>query len=124
LAQVTVLPQTTSGGGPGSYSGSGPVASWQAYQYKDTDGLYHQAIAISNAVAAYPVIGYSYTSSGCVGSGDTFNDFWQPIGNGLWWFINFPDDVYVTWVWYNNSTQQQVLQQTPCIDYSGAPQYN
>lgn len=126
-AQVTVAPLPASpppGGGSGTYSGTGPVASWNAYQYLDTDNRYHQAIEIYNATGAYPVIGYSYSGPGCVNLGDTFNDFWQPIGNGLWWFINQPDLVYVTWVWYNNATQQQILQQTPCIDYSGAPKYN
>jgi len=126
-APVTVTPVPTpppSGGDTGAYSSTGPVASWKAYQYLDTDNLYHQAIEIYNAQGAYPVIGYSYASPGCTDLGDTFNDFWQPIGNGLWWFINQPDLVYVTWVWYNNSTDKQILQQTPCIDYSGAPKYN
>lgn len=126
-AQVMVTPVPTpppSGGGTGAYSGTGPVASWKAYQYRDTDNLYHQAIEIYNAQAAYPVIGYSYADPGCTNLGDTFNDFWQPIGNGLWWFINRPALVYVKWVWYNNSTNKQILQQTPCIDYSGAPKNN
>jgi hypothetical protein len=122
-AQVTVTPVVPPPSG-GGYSGTGPVASWQAYQYRDTDGLYHQAIKIYNAQAAYPVIGYSYSDSGCTNLGDTFNDFWQPIGNGLWWFINRPDLIYVRWVWYNNATDKQILQQTPCMDYSGAPKYN
>ena len=124
-AQVTVTPVPTpppSGGGP--YSGTGPVASWKAYLYLDTDNLYHQAIEIDNAQGLYPVIGYSYASPGCADLGDTFNDFWEPIGNGLWWFINRPNLVYVKWVWYNNATDRQILQQTPCIDYSGAPKYN
>jgi hypothetical protein len=124
-AQVTVTPVSTpppSGGG--TYSGTGPVASWNAYQYRDTDNLYHQAIEIDNAKGLYPVIGYSYLSPGCTDLGDTFNDFWQPIGNGLWWFINQPSLVYVKWVWYNNATDRQILQQTPCIDYSGAPKFN
>lgn len=126
-AQVMVTPVSTpppSGGGTGGYSGTGPVASWKAYQYRFTDNLYHQAIEIDDAQAAYPVIGYSYGDPGCTNLGDTFNDFWQPIGNGLWWFINQPHLVYVRWVWYNNSTDKQILQQTPCIDYSGAPKYN
>jgi hypothetical protein len=130
-AQVTVTPVPApptpptpppSGGGP--YSGTGPVASWKAYLYLDTDNLYHQAIEIDNSQGLYPVIGYSYASPGCTDLGDTFNDFWQPIGNGLWWFIHQPNLVYVKWVWYNNATDQQILQQTPCIDYSGAPKYN
>ena len=124
-AQVMVTPVSTPpSGGTGPYSGTGPVASWKAYQYLDTDNRYHQAIEIDNAQAAYPVIGYSSSSPGCTDVGDTFNDFWQPIGNGLWWFINQPDLVYVEWVWYNNATDRQILQQTPCIDYSGAPKYN
>src|SRR5690606_36673958 len=93
----------------GTYSGTGPVASWRAYQYRDTDGVYHQAIQIYSAKGAYPVIGYSYSSPGCLYLGDTFNDFWQPIGNGLWWFINRPRLVYVKWVWYDNSTSRQIL---------------
>jgi hypothetical protein len=124
-AQVTVnpipAPPPPTGG---AYSGTGTVASWKAYQYLDTDNVYHQAIVISNAKAAYPVIGYSYSDPGCTSLGDTFNDFWQPIGNGLWWFINKPSPIYVRWVWYDNSTNKQILQQTPCIDYSGAPKYN
>jgi len=126
-AQVMVTPVSPPpppGGGTGAYSGSGPVASWKAYQYLDTDNLYHQAIEIYNAQANYPVIGYSYSDPGCTSLGDTFNDYWQPIGNGLWWFINRPALVYVVWVWYNNFTNKQILQQTPCIDYSGAPKYN
>ena len=127
-AQVTVSPATTPpppGGGSGAYSGTGPIASWRAYLYLDTDNRYHQAIEIYNAQGAYPVIGYSYVGPGCTNlPGDTFNDFWQPIGNGLWWFINQPNLVYVTWVWYDNATNKQILQQTPCIDYSGAPKYN
>ena len=122
-AQVTVTPASTPPP-PGTYSGTGPVASWQAYLYLDTDNLYHQAIEISNAQAAYPVIGYSYAGPGCTNLGDTFNDFWQPIGNGLWWFIHDPSLVEVTWVWYDNATDQKILQQTPCVDYSGAPKYN
>lgn len=126
-AQVTVTPAPTPpppADSTGTYSGVGPVAAWQAYLYLDTDNLYHQAIEIYNAQAAYPVIGYSYVGPGCTNLGDTFNDFWQPIGNGIWWFIHDPNLVYVTWVWYNNATDKQILQQTPCIDYSGAPKYN
>jgi hypothetical protein len=126
-AQVTVTPVSTpppSGGGSGTYSGTGPVASWKAYLYLDTDNRYHQAIEIYNAQGAYPVLGYSYVGPGCTNLGDTFNDFWQPIGNGLWWFINQPNLVYVTWVWYNNATDKQILQATPCIDYGSAPKYN
>jgi len=125
-ALVAVTPVSTPPPpGGGAYSGTGPVASWNAYQYLDTDNRYHQAIEIYNATGVYPVIGYSYASPGCADPpGDTFNDFWQPIGNGLWWFINQPALVYVKWVWYNNSTDKQILQQTPCIDYSGAPKYN
>ncbi len=125
-AQVTVTPVSAppAAGGTGEYSGTGPVASWKAYLYLDTDNLYHQAIEIYNAQAAYPVIGYAYVGPGCTNLGDTFNDFWQPIGNGLWWFVNKPNLVYVQWVWYNNATNKQLLQQTPCIDYSGAPKYN
>ncbi|HEX8711587.1 MAG TPA: hypothetical protein VF730_06915, partial [Terracidiphilus sp.] len=125
-AQVTVTPPPPpppSGGGT-PYSGSGPVASWKAYQYHDTDGVYHRAIEIYNAHAPYPVIGYSYLNPDCTNLGDTFNDFWQPIGNGIWWFIHRPELVYVKWVWYNGTTNPQILQQTPCIDYSGAPKYN
>ncbi len=121
-AQVTITPVLTPGGG--TYSGSGPVASWQAYQYLFTDNVYHQAILISNAQGTYPVIGYSYYDPGCVDLGDTANDSWTPIGNGLWWFLNKPQLVYVKWVWYNNATDRQVVQQTPCLDYSGAPKYN
>ena len=121
-AQVTVTPVPTPP--PTVYSGTGPVASWQAYLYLGTDNLYHQAIEIYNAQGAYPVIGYSYAGPGCTNLGDTFNDFWQPIGNGLWWFTHQPNLVYVIWIWYNNGTDQQILQQTPCIDYSGAPKYN
>jgi hypothetical protein len=126
-AQITVTPVATPpppGGGAGTYSGTGPVASWKAYQYFDTDNRYHQAIEIYNAQGAHPVIGYSYTSPGCTDLGDTFNDYWEPIGNGLWWFINRPSLVYVKWVWYDNVTNKQILQQTQCIDYSGAPKYN
>ena len=126
-ALVTVTPSTVTPPPPtgtGTYSGSGPVASWKAYQYRDTDGLYHQAIRISGATATHPVIGYSYTDSACTHLGDKFNDWWQPLGNGLWWFINFPDYVHVKWVWYDNATNKNILQQTPCIDYSGAPKYN
>jgi hypothetical protein len=125
-AQVTVTPVAAppppSGGT--TYSGSGPVASWKAYQYIDTDKVYHQAIYIYNAQGVYPVIGYSFYDSGCTNGGDTFNDYWEPIGNGIWWFINKPNLIYVKWVWYNNPTDRQILQQTPCIDYSGAPKYN
>lgn len=109
---------------PGTYSGSGPVATWNAYLYKWTDGIYHQALLISNATAAYPVIGYAYYDAACTNLGDTFNDFSQPIGNGLWWFVNHPELRYVQWIWYSDPTDQQILQQTPCIDYSGAPKYN
>ncbi len=123
-AQVAVTPATMPPPSGSAYEGTGPVASWKAYQYRDTDSLYHQAIKIYNAQGAYPVIGYSYSSSDCTNLGDTFNDFWQPLGNGLWWFIHRPELVYVKWVWYNNSTDRQILQQTPCLDYSGAPQYN
>jgi hypothetical protein len=111
-------------GGGSTYSGSGLVSSWKAYQYKDTDGLYHQALRIYYSVGGYPVIGYAYSDSACTNLGDTFNDYWQPIGNGLWWFIHREDLVYVKWVWYNNPTNKQILQQTPCINYSGAPKYN
>jgi hypothetical protein len=127
-ALVTVSPVGTPPPPPpptgGAYSGTGPVASWKAYQYKDTDGLYHQAIRISGATAVHPVVGYSYSRSDCTNLGDRFNDFWQPLGNGLWWFINRAELVYVRWVWYDNSTNKQILQQTPCINYSGAPKYN
>ena len=123
-AQVIVTPVTAPPPSGGAYDGTGPVASWKAYQYRDTDSLYHQAIQIYNAKGAYPVIGYSYSNPNCTDLGDTFNDFWQPLGNGLWWFIHRPSLVYVKWVWYNNSTDKQILQQTPCIDYSAAPQYN
>ena len=129
-AKVTVTPSATTTppppptGGPNTYSGTGPVASWKAYQYKDTDGLYHQALLIYNSSGAYPVIGYSYASSACTNVGDTFNDFWQPLGNGLWWFIHDPELEHVKWVWYTSTTNQTILQQTPCIDYTGAPKYN
>ncbi len=116
-----VAPPPPSGSG---YSGTGPVASWNAYLYLFTDNRYHQAIDIYNAKANYPVIGYSYFDPACTNLGDTFNDYWQPIGNGLWWFINQPNLVYVRWVWYSDFTTKQILQQTPCIDYSGAPKYN
>lgn len=121
-AQVTVTPVPPPSGS--GYSGTGPVASWQAYQYKDTDGLYHQAIKITGAKTPYPVIGYSYSGAGCTMLGDKFNDFWQPLGNGLWWFINRAELVYVKWVWYDNAQNKNILQQTPCIDYSSAPKYN
>lgn len=124
-AQVTVTPVPApppSGGGP--YSGTGPVASWKAYLYLDTDNLYHQAIEIDNSQGLYPVIGYAYVDASCTNVGDTFNDFWQPIGNGLWWFIHDANLVNVRWVWYNSATNPQALQQTQCIDYSGAPKYN
>jgi hypothetical protein len=123
-AQVNVVPFVAPPSGGDPYSGSGPISSWRAYQYLDTDGRYHQAIYISNATGSYPVIGYSYSSAGCADLGDTFNDYWEPIGNGLWWFINRPTLVYVRWVWYNNISEKTILQQTPCIDYSGAPKYN
>ena len=124
-ALVTVAPVVTPpGGGSGNYSGTGPVASWKAYQYLDTDNRYHQAIEIYNAQGNYPVIGYSNFDIACTDLGDTFNDFWEPIGNGLWWFINQPSLIYVRWVWYKDATTKQILQQTPCIDYSGAPKYN
>jgi hypothetical protein len=125
-AQVTVTPAPAPPPPPGGggYTGTGPVASWKAYQYRDTDNLYHQGIQIYNAQGLYPVIGYSGYDSTCSTSNDTFNDFWQPIGNGIWWFINRPNLIYVKWVWYNNSTDRQILQQTPCMDYSGAPKYN
>lgn len=124
-AQVTVTPVPApppSGGGP--YSGTGPVASWKAYLYLDTDNIYHQAIEIDNSQGLYPVIGYAYVDASCTNVGDTFNDFWQPIGNGIWWFIHDANLVNVRWVWYNSGTNPQALQQTPCIDYSGAPKYN
>jgi hypothetical protein len=108
----------------GAYSGSGAISSWKAYQYRSNDNLYHQALLIYNASGSYPVIGYSYSDSACTDLGGTFNDFWQPIGNRLWWFINRPELVYVKWVWYNNATEKTVLQQTPCISHSGAPKYN
>ena len=123
-AQVTVTPLSAPPPSGGMYSGTGPVASWEAYQYLDTDGLYHQAILIFNSKGGYPVIGYSYYGPGCVDLGDTANDTWGPMGNGIWWFINKPQLVYVQWIWYNNATDKQILQQTPCIDYSGAPKYN
>jgi hypothetical protein len=106
------------------YNGSGPVASWNAYLYKAKDGIYHQALLISHATQPYPVIGYAYSDAACKNLGDTFNDFSQSIGNGLWWFTNHPELQYVQWIWYSDSTDQQILQQTPCIDYSGAPNYN
>jgi len=121
-AQVTVTPVPPPSGT--GYSGTGPVASWKAYQYKDTDGLYHQAIKITGATTPYPVIGYSYSRADCTNLGDKFNDFWQPLGNGLWWFINRAELVYVKWVWYDNAQNKNILQQTPCIDYSSAPKYN
>ncbi len=124
LITVTPVVAPPPGGGSGNYSGTGPVASWQAYQYLDTDNRYHQAILISNAQGNYPVIGYSYFDNACTDLGDTFNDYWQPIGNGFWWFINQPALIYVRWVWYKDITSKQILQQTPCIDYSGAPKYN
>ncbi len=120
-AYVTVTPPPSGGS---TFSGTGPVASWEAFQYLDRDGVYHQALAISHSQSLYPVIGYSSPDPGCTNIHDTFNDFWQPIGNGLWWFINFPDYVYVKWVWYDNVTNRNILQQTPCIDYSAAPKYN
>jgi len=123
-AQVTVTPASTPPPpGGGSYSGSGPVASWNAYLVLGPDNRYHQGIEIYNSHGAYPVIGYSYVGPGCTNLGDTFNDYWQPIGNGVWAFLNQPNLVYVQWVWYNNATDRQILQQTPCIDYSGAPIY-
>jgi hypothetical protein len=121
-AQVTVTPVPPPSGS--GYSGTGPVASWKAYQYKDTDGLYHQAIKITGTTTPYPVIGYSYSRADCTNLGDKFNDFWQPLGNGLWWFINRAELIYVKWVWYDNAQNKNILQQTPCIDYSGAPKYN
>ena len=121
--QPVIAPPPPSGGS-GNYSGTGPVASWKAYQYLDTDNRYHQAIEIYNATGNYPVIGYSYFDPACTDLGDTFNDFWEPIGNGLWWFINQPSLVYVRWVWYKDAASKQILQQTPCIDHSGAPKYN
>jgi len=83
------------------------------------DGLYHQGIQITKSKAEYPVIGYSGLDPTCQTSGDTFNDFWTPIGNNIYWFINFPSLIYVKWVWYDNPTDQHVLQQTPCLDSGG-----
>jgi hypothetical protein len=123
-AKVTVTPLAPPPSGGDMYKGEGPVASWEAYQYLDTDNIYHQAILIYNSNGGYPVIGYSYYGAGCVDLGDTANDYWGPMGNGIWWFINKPQLVYVRWIWYNIATEKKVLQQTPCIDYSGAPKYN
>ena len=127
-ATLTVNPAV----GQAAYSGSGPVANWAAYQIKwdssvsllQGDGLYHQGIQITNSKGEYPVIGYSGLDPTCQTSGDTFNDFWTPIGNNIYWFINFPNLIYVKWVWYDNPTDRNVLQQTPCLDYSKAPKYN
>ncbi len=110
--------------GGGVFSGTGPIADWQAYQYLSSDGQYHQAIIISNAKGNYPVRGESSFNSDCSNPSDSFNDFWASIGNGLWWFTNRPNLIYVIWTWYDNPTDQHVLQQTPCIDYAVAPKYN
>jgi len=125
-SDVTVIATTPPPptGNPADYTGTGTVASWKAYQYKDTDFIYHQALEIYSAKGAYPVIGYSYFDAGCTQLGDTFNDYWEPLGNGLWWFIHQPNLVYVKWVWYDNVTNKTILQQTPCLDYSAAPRYN
>ncbi|MGZ4817118.1 MAG: hypothetical protein ACXVZM_03200 [Terriglobales bacterium] len=106
------------------FSGTGPVASWKAYQVLGSDGLYHQGIYIYNSQGMYPVIGYSYSDATCTTLGDHANDFWQPIGNDLMWFAFRPSLVYVIWIWYDNATNQNVLQKTPCIDYMYAPKWN
>ncbi len=122
---VTVNPTSPPpGSGGGVFSGTGPIADWKAYQYLSTDGRYHQAIVISNAKGNYPVRGQSSSHPDCSVNEDSFNDFWTPIGNGLWWFTNRPNLIYVYWTWYDNPTNQTVLQKTPCIDYSAAPKYN
>jgi len=121
---VSVIPTTPPPGGSGVFSGTGPIADWQAYQYLSSDGRYHQAIVISNAKGNYPVRGESSLMPDCSVFSDSFNDFWTPIGNGLWWFTNRPNLIYVIWTWYDNPTDQHVLQQTPCINYGAAPKYN